>query len=322
MPEPQSCIFRLQITAPKHDSKLDIIMAKLNSQEEQILNEVARWKGRKPSFLNRATEVVSRPITWLTENIIPDNVRTGAGDVTETIAQKIQDLSQLTVDKESVLRATKEYEIDSDTVLELRKASIFDLDNISQQFISHNTRMATLSGVGTGLVGWAGLLADLPTLFLLSLRTIHQIAICYGYDLEEGDGNPGFRDFEMGYMMRVFKVATSADVTQKQRGLAELKEYEFGREVELSSAVGGDFAARQLGKNATSFVSQRIIKEIVEQTISKKAAALIPGLGAIFSAGFNYVYLKDVGEAAYMLYRERFLLDKRGRKRVINIEIE
>jgi hypothetical protein len=193
---------------------------------------------------------------------------------------------------------------------------------VSQDFITNNTRVAAVSGAGTGLVGWPGLLADLPALFMLSLRTIHQIALCYGYDFEREDEAPGHRDFELEYMMRIFKVATSADIIQKQRGLSELKDFEAGRIEEIENGVGGDFTTRHISKNATSLVSQRIIREIVEQTISKKAAGLVPGLGAIFSAGFNYVYLKDVGEAAYMLYRERFLLDKKGRRRTINIEIE
>ncbi|MEM6265776.1 MAG: EcsC family protein [Bacteroidota bacterium] len=297
-------------------------MAKLNSSEQRILDEVAGWKGESPSFLNRATDVVSKPINWLTGKLIPDNVREGAAAATDKIAEKLQDVSQYTVDKASVLKATREFEIDSETILELKKASIFDLDNVAQKFIDNNTRVATISGAGTGMVGWAGLLADLPTLFMLSLRTIHQIAICYGFDLEDENNSEAHRNFETGYMMRVFKVATSSDVVQKQRGLSELKDYEAGRELELEGGVGNDFATKQVSKNATKFLSQRIIREIVEQTISKKAAALVPGLGAVFSAGFNYVYLKDVGEAAFMLYRERFLLDKKGRCMVINIEIE
>lgn len=249
-------------------------------------------------------------------------MRASAGGAAETIAEKLRDFSQFTVDKDTVLKATREYQIDSETVLELKKASIFDLDNVSQGFITDNTRMAAVSGAGTGLVGWPGLIADLPALFMLSLRSIHQVAICYGYDLDEEDAPEGHKLFELEYMMRVFKVATASDVVEKQRGLSELKDFEAGRIEELENGVGGEYATRQVSKNATSLVSQRIIKEIVEQTISKKAAGLVPGLGAIFSAGFNYVYLQDVGEAAYMLYRERFLLDKKGRRKTINIEIE
>ena len=297
-------------------------MAKLNASENKILDEIASWKGSSPSFLNRATEFVSKPVTWLAEKLVPENVRESTGSVTESIAEKLQDLSQWSVSEADVLQATKEFEIDANTVIALRKASIHDLDHVSKGFIESNTRMATVSGLGTGLVGWAGLLADLPTLFTLSLRSIYQIALCYGFKIDGENGTQEEKLFETEYMMRIFKIATAADKVQKQRALAELKDFEGGRYEEVYQEVGGEFTSRQVGKNATRFVSQRIIKEIVEQTLSKKAAALVPGLGAIFSAGFNYVYLKDVGDAAFMLYRERFLLDKKGRKKSIKIEIE
>ncbi|MEM7656967.1 MAG: EcsC family protein, partial [Bacteroidota bacterium] len=104
--------------------------------------------------------------------------------------------------------------------------------------------------------------------------------------------------------------------------LGELKDFEAGRQSDLYNPVLGDFTAKQLSKNATGYISRILIQEIVERTITKKAAALIPGLGIVFSAGFNYVYLQDVGEAAFMIYRERFLLDKKGRKRTITVDIE
>lgn len=297
-------------------------MAKLNASESKILDEIAGWKAENPSFLNRATDFVSKPISWLTDKLTPEDVKGSVSGVTEKVVEKLQDMSQWTVNSEDVLTATREFEIQATSIAGLKKASIHDLDHVAQSFIDGNTRLATLSGVGTGLVGWPGLIADLPALFSFSVRTIYQIGLCYGFDLVGESENPVDRAFEMAYMMRIFKVATSADKVQKQRALAELKDFEAGRYGEAYSDVMGDFTTKQLGKNATSFVSRIIIKEIVERTITKKAVGLVPGLGAVFSGGFNYVYLKDVGEAAFMLYRERFLLDKKGRKQTIKIEIE
>lgn len=297
-------------------------MAKLNSTEVNILDEVAGWKAKGPGFLNRATDVVSKPVNWLAEKLVPDSVKGKASGLTEQISEKLQDVSKWSVNKDDVLRATREFEIDSETIVELRKASIHDLDHVAQSFISDNRRYATVSGIGTGLVGWAGLVADLPTLFLLSLRTIYQVSLCYGYDVNAEGATDDQRAFEMEYMMRIFKAATASDKVQKQRSLAELKDFEAGRGADVYGELGGDYTTKQVGRSAASFVSQKIIKEIIEQTFSRGAAKLVPGLGAIFSAGFNYVYLQDVGDAAFMLYRERFLLDKRGRKKIINIEIE
>ena len=297
-------------------------MAKLNSSESKILDEVAKWKGNKPSFLNRATDFVSKPISWLTDKITPEDVKSNVGSVTERIISKLQDASQWTVNGDDVLKATREFEIQATSIQDLRKYSIHDLDHVAESFITDNTRVGTLSGVGTGLVGWPGLIADLPTLFMLSVRQIYQIALCYGFDINDPSAPPEAKAYEMQYMMRVFKIATSSDTVQKQRALAELKDFEAGRYSAVYGEVMGDYTSKQLGRNATSFISRIIIKEIVERTITKKAVGLVPGLGAVFNGGFNYVYLNDVGEAAFMLHRERFLLDKKGRQRTITIDIE
>ncbi|MDX2246870.1 MAG: EcsC family protein [Bacteroidia bacterium] len=297
-------------------------MAKLNASESKILDEVAAWKGEGPSFLNRATDFVSRPISWVTEKLTPEDVKGSISGLTEKVVEKLQDVTQWTVNSEDILKATREFEITSTSIPDLKKQSIHDLDHVAEKFIEHNTRMATLSGVGTGLVGWPGLIADLPALFTFSIRTIYQIALCYGFDLNGENHSPEDKAYEMEYMMRVFKISTASDKIQKQRSLAELKDFEAGRNSEVYGEVAGDYTTKQLGRNATSFISRIIIKEIIERTITKKAIGLVPGLGAIFSGGFNYVYMKDVGEAAFMLYRERFLLDKKGRKSTINIQIE
>lgn len=297
-------------------------MAKLNSSENKILDEIARWKAGNPSFLNRATDFVSRPISWLTDKLTPEDVKSSINGVTEQIVSKLQDMSQWTVNPQDVLTESQQFDIQAATIADLRKASIHDLDHIAEAFIQGNTRLATVSGVGTGIIGWPGLIADLPALFTFALRTIQHIALCYGYNPNDAGLTPDQRNYEMTYMMLVFKVATAADKVEKQKSLGELKDYEAGRLSEVYGEMMGDFTTKQLGRNATSFVSRIVIKEIVERTITKKAVGLVPGLGAVFSGGFNYVYIKDVGEAAFMIYRERFLLDKKGRKKTIRVEIE
>ena len=113
-----------------------------------------------------------------------------------------------------ILEETKQFDIEAESIKELRKTSIQNLDNVAQSFIESNTRVGTVSGIGTGLVGWAGLLADLPTLFTLSLRTIHQIALCYGYDVYSDEEGDEIKAFEMQYLMQVFKISTAADKVQ------------------------------------------------------------------------------------------------------------
>lgn len=295
-------------------------MAKLNSTEQKLLKEIEEWKETGPGFLNSATHVVTKPLLWAAGKLIPEDIQDKLGGVGEKIAEKLQDASQWTVREEEVLKATKEFEIDSATIIELQNASVFDLNHVAEEFVKFNTRMAAAEGFGTGLLGWAGLLADLPALFVLNFRMLYQISLSFGYKVEPSS-EEGEEPFEVGYMLRIFKIATAASVEAKEAAIAELKEFEEDHPDGISR-IGSDFTRKQLGKTAAINVSRIIINQIVKETLARKAITSIPGIGAILTAGFNYYYVQDVGRTAIMIYQERFLLDKKGRKKIVTIDVE
>ncbi|MEM1000200.1 MAG: EcsC family protein [Bacteroidota bacterium] len=294
-------------------------MAKLNSTELKVLQDVEGWKEDGPGFLNLATHMMTKPLVWAADKLIPESASEKMGEVSDTIVARIQDLSQWTVSEEEVLQSTKEFEIDSETILELKKASVFDLIHVSEEFGKFNTRLAIAEGFGTGLLGWPGLLADLPALFTLCFRLIYQNALCFGYQLDEPTEE--HESFEIGYMLRVFKIATSSSFDGKTKGLAELKAFEEQHPNGVHW-VGGDFTRKQIGKTAAVNLSRMLINQILKETLARKAITSIPGVGAVLTAGFNYYYVNDVAKTASMIYRERFLLDKRGRKKIVNIAID
>lgn len=295
-------------------------MAKLNSTEQKLLQDIEEWKETGPGFLNAATDLATKPLLWAAEKIIPPDIQNKLSEVGEKIAEKLQDASQWTTREEDVLSATKEFEIDSSTILELQNASVFDLNHVAEEFVKFNTRLAAAEGFGTGLLGWVGLLADLPALFVLNFRMLYQISLSFGYNVEPATEEGG-EPYEIGYMLRIFKIATSASREAKEAALAELKQYEEARPMELA-LVGSDFSRKQFGKNAAINISRIIINQIVKETLARKAITSIPGIGAVLTAGFNYYYVQDVGRTAMMLYQERFLLDKKGRKKIVTIEVE
>lgn len=296
-------------------------MAKLNSAEQQILKDISDWKDSGSGFLNTLTHITSKPILWAGDKLIPDSAKETLGQASEKVVDQLQDLSTWTVNEEEVLKATREFEIDSDTILELKKASVFDLETVGKKFIGQNSKLAAAEGFGTGLIGWAGLVADLPALFTLAFRTLYQISLCYGYPVVEQDGESP-DEFEIGFMLRIFRVATASNSSEKEQALLDLADYESEQRGDVTHKLTGDFTAKQISKNAAINISRMIINQIIKQTFARKAITSIPGIGAVLTAGFNYSYIKDVGEAADMIYKERFLLDKKGRKKIVNIEID
>ncbi|MFN8396998.1 MAG: EcsC family protein [Bacteroidia bacterium] len=295
-------------------------MAKLNSTEQKLLQDIEGWKETGPGFLNSATHIATKPLIWAAGKLIPDDIQGKMSAVSEKIAEKLQDASQWTVREEEVLKATKEFEIDSTTILELQKASVFDLNHVAEEFVKFNTRLAAAEGFGTGLLGWAGLLADLPALFVLNFRMLYQISLSFGYRVEPSS-EEGAEPFEVGYMLHIFKIATASSSEAKEAALLELKQYEEEHPDGISR-VGSEFTRNQFGKNAAINISRIIINQIVKETLARKAITSIPGIGAVLTAGFNYYYVQDVGRTAIMIYQERFLLDKKGRKKIVTVEVE
>ncbi len=304
-------------------------MAKLNSTEKKLLKEVEQWQKTGPGFLSRATHLATKPIVWAADKIIPQSVKGAIGGVTDRIVDKLQNVSQWTVSEKDVLSQTKEFEINSETILELKNASVFDLIHFSENFTKNNSQIAMAEGFGTGLLGWPGLIADLPALFTLSFRLIYQTSLCFGYAIDKvPDGEEG-ESFEMGYMLRIFKIAASSTKEKKIEGIADLKRYEDKHPhfVKRDGLVehhrqGSDYVREQVGKTLGVNLTRVLINEIVKETFSRKAFTSIPGIGAVLTAGFNYYYVQDIGQTASFIYRERFLLDKQGRARIIRIPVD
>lgn len=294
-------------------------MAKLNSTELRILKDVENWRDKGPGFLNLATHVVTKPLVWAADKLVPGEAKDKMGDLADVLVGRMQDMSQWTVSEDEVLNSTKAFEIDSETILELKKASVFDLLSVSEEFGRFNTRLAMAEGFGTGLLGWPGLIADLPALFTLCFRLIYQNALCFGYQVDEPTENR--ESYELGYMLRVFKIATASSYSGKQESLEELRAYEEANPDSINW-VGGDFTRKQIGKTAAINLSRMLINQIIKETLARKAITSIPGVGAILTAGFNYYYVNDVAKTASMIYSERFLLDKQGRQKIVNITID
>jgi len=296
-------------------------MAKLNSTEQKILKEVSDWKNTGPGFLSLASHLASKPLIWATDKFVPEDVQNRMGGVGEQVIEKLQDISQWTVSKEEVLKSINEFELGGQTITDLKRATVFDLIHISDEFTKQNTRLAAAEGFGCGLLGWPGLIADMPALFTLSFRLIYQHALCFGYETEEAEDDPDHEPFEIGYMLRIFRVATASSLEDKKAALEDLVGFEE-HHPKGSARVGGDYARKQIGKSAGINLSRVLINQIVKQTFGRKAITSIPGVGAVLTAGFNYSYVSDIGKTASMVYRERFLLDKAGRKKVVNVKVE
>ncbi|MEC7120765.1 MAG: EcsC family protein [Pseudomonadota bacterium] len=74
------------------------------------------------------------------------------------------------------------------TIQDMRDLSLERADELADLMANRNRLIAAAEGGATGLGGLIGTLIDLPLSIVLAVRTVYQIAECYGHDLSGVDG--------------------------------------------------------------------------------------------------------------------------------------
>lgn len=75
-----------------------------------------------------------------------------------------------------------------DDIFELRTGDVARCDELVLGVVEENRMIAIAEGGLTGASGMIGAVVDLPLALILSLRTVYQVAHCYGFDLQGEEG--------------------------------------------------------------------------------------------------------------------------------------
>jgi uncharacterized protein (DUF697 family) len=165
--------------------------------------------------------------------------------------------------------------------------------------------IALAEGAGTGSVGLPGIPADLVALLTLTLRAIGEYATYYGFDVSSQQ--------ERLFALNVLGLASSPTDSSKALALAQL--------VRIAQDVAKKRTWQQLEQHAFVQLIQQLAKALGVRLTKAKLAQVIPVAGAAVGGGFNAYFTYKVCDAAYYLYRERFLAQKYGPD-VIEVTVE
>ncbi len=166
------------------------------------------------------------------------------------------------------------------------------LQTLARERLSTAKGMATVQGGLTGLGGAPGLLADIPTLYFLLFRTVHQVAICFGY--------PADNDAERRYLLQVVNAGHHLEWRDRRCALMELDAVEGENDDQQASSE--DLQRTMLAKSV-----QQLAKKLAATLVTRKAAQTVALVGGAVGAVINRQLLDDVGQAAFHAYRRRFL---------------
>lgn len=106
------------------------------------------------------------------------------------------------------------------------------------------------------------------------------------------------------FALNVLGLASSPTGASKAVAMAQL--------VKIAKEVAQKKTWKDLEKHVFVQIVQRIAKTLSIRLTKAKLAQVIPAAGAAIGGGFNAYYTSKVCDAAYFLYRERFLARKYG----------
>jgi hypothetical protein len=264
----------------------------MNSYEQKALRELRAWQGEAPGWGTRLLSKPAGKAAEIVQAVVPVSALRAALEGAHRVAQKLSDHRPLL--KKAGVAELKD----------LRGIALQDCDKLARSVSRRAMAMAGAGGAAFGVAGAAGLVADVPALITLALRSIVQTGLCYGED--------ALADKESRLAVGVFALASANSEEEKRTAVAALRDYGEGL-LDVAWREGVERAAeRELAKEAAIFSVQNLTKKLGVNIGKRKAAGAIPAIGALIGGSVNAWYLHDVTRCARYVFQERWLKEKYG----------
>lgn len=259
--------------------------------EREQLARITAWRHESPDFFSQAVGRALSPAAKAAQRAIPvDWLRAALTGVQRTSAR--------IADQRSILRAAQ-----VDDLAALRAGPLEACDKVAGSVGRRGAALAGGSGALFGIVGAAGLVADVPSLLVQAFRVIHRTGLCYGEDCAE--------DALKRLPVAIFALASANTLEEKQAALEAIE-----HDAAASNAAIRDglerAAERELAKEATVFSISNLSSAIARRLGLAKAGGSLPLMGAFVGAAVNAWYLNEVAYAARAAFQLRWLRRRYG----------
>ena len=266
--------------------------------DDNALREIHAWKNPKLGWFGQAMRIINWPLDKGGDLLFSTP---GVGKVIRLSIQGLtsvcNDLAQWSVQKKAIYA---EFRKAGHNGIQ-KEADVFaidleDVDKIVGWLDAKYKGIALAEGAAAGSIGLTGIPPDLVALISLNLRAIGEYATYYGFNIHSQE--------ERLFAMNLLGLASSPTDTSKSLAMAQL--------VRIAQDVAKKRTWKELEKHAFVRVVQQIAKALGIRLTKAKLAQIVPVTGAVVGGGFNAYFTSKVCDAAYYLYRERFLAEKYG----------
>lgn len=273
-------------------------MKKMSKYEKHALQEIHEWKNPEVGWFGQAMTVINQPFNKAGDLLLS---APWVGDVIKKTIQGItstaNDAAQWSVRPEAIFSEFRDSGHSSvKGHNDIMALELSEIDKVVGWLGAKYKGIALVEGAGTGAVGAIGLAVDIPALITLNLRAIGEYAAYYGFDTT--------RQEERLFAFNVLGLASSPSDASKAVAMAQL--------VKIAQDVAKKVSWKELEKSVFVKIIQELAKALGIRLTKAKLAQTIPAVGAAIGGGFNAYFTMKVCDAAYYLYRERFLAEKYG----------
>ncbi|MCK6517717.1 EcsC family protein [Myxococcota bacterium] len=273
----------------------------LSQYEKSALMAIHAWKNPEQTYWSVAKDVIGAPF-----DVVGDAVMQIPG-VAVALERSVGGLLSLLTDASALTVRTgaifAEFDPPIAGLAEIHPLDLEHADRPIGYLAAKYKALAMAEGAASGsasllgpVVGGAAILADVTALVSLNLRAVGEYATYYGFDIT--------RQEERLYMLNVLGLASAPSDAAKAVVMAQL--------VRIAREVAQRKVWQQLEQHLFVQIVKQIAKALAIRLTKAKLAQVIPAAGAAIGGGFNAYYTAKVCDAAYFLYRERFLARKYG----------
>jgi hypothetical protein len=272
--------------------------------ERRALKEIDELKNPEPSRLDAVLDVINKPIANAADSALDNRVGEAISRGVEGLMDMINQRASSSVRNEVIyeeFRSSGHAGVHG--ARDIHELELRDVDTAVRSLAAKSESLAFAEGAGTGVLGFAGTAIDIPALVGIALRAINEYAVYYGFDPSGDD--------EKAFVLMILAVISAPTVEERQGAMAEL--------TRLSVLISREDSRTESRRLLSMQTVTKIANTLARRLVRAKAAQSIPIVGAGIAATFNAWFARTVTQTAYQLYRERFLVAKRGPQIVVQV---
>ncbi|MXQ07788.1 EcsC family protein [Alphaproteobacteria bacterium GH1-50] len=240
---------------------------------QTVLAEQDAYRAAPPSAFPRAVRSIAKPVSFLTNRLIP-------GEVIEAVIRSADWAASGSIRKAALDHDFTDLAACDEAASEVRRWAL---------------GYAVTGGGAAGALGAVGLALDVPATIALALRTARLTGLCYGFG--------GDSEAERVHILDILQLAGANSRAEKDDAIARLASErgdftpeDWRKIVRLTGQTTGSVAA-----------TRRVAATLGVNLSARKVAQIAPVIGAAVGAGVNAAFQNDVATAARFAYRARWI---------------